>query len=249
MSRFEGPRSSQCPWTGCVTAAPSRPGSASSAVRLSMLLVDPPFLRDLPWREPGERSGRDIIRDDRTRCNPSVVTDLHRSIERIVDTGPDVAPDPGLRLRFTGFVLEVRGDIPGGDVRVLADLGVPDVGEVRDLRAGADGRLLHLDEGADLCPLAENRARPDVGEGADLDAGRDPDVAPDDRERMDGDVRLDLDAGLDPRGAGIDDGDAGEHVHLVDPVAEGGRGGCQLDARVDPLHLERIGGKGDGHRN
>src|SRR5271169_6127539 len=170
MSRFDGPRSSQCPWTGCVTAAPSRPGSASSAVRLSMLLVDPPFLRDLPWREPGERPRGHIMRDDRTGCNPGVVADLHRSIERIVDTGPDVAPDPGGRLRLTGLVLEVRRDVPGRHVRVLADLGVPDVGEVRDLRAGADGGLLHLDERPDLRPLAEDRARPDVGERPDLDA-------------------------------------------------------------------------------
>ena len=136
---------------------------------------------------------------------------------------PDVAPDPGLRLRLPRFVLEVRRDVSCRDVRVLADLGVPDVGEVRDLRAGADGRLLHLDEAPDLRPLAEDRAGAHVGERADLDAGGDPHVAPDDRERMDGDVGLDLDACLDPCRARVDDGDAGEHVRVVDPVAERGR--------------------------
>ena len=56
MSRFCGPRSIQCPWVGCVTVVFSSPGSASSAVRLSMLVVDPPFLGFLARREPGKRA-------------------------------------------------------------------------------------------------------------------------------------------------------------------------------------------------
>src|SRR5581483_4651593 len=94
ISRFCGPRSIQCPRTGSLTIAFSRPGSASSvAVRLSMLLVDPPFLRDLSGREPGQRAGGDIIRDDRARRNPHVVAHLHRGIEDSVDAGPDIAAD------------------------------------------------------------------------------------------------------------------------------------------------------------
>src|SRR5947199_10877446 len=117
-------------------------------VRLSMVLVDPAFLGFLACREPGERSGGDIICDDRTRRNPSVVTNADRSIERIVDAGPDVAPDPGRALGLARFVREVRGDVAGGDVRIFADLGVTDVGEVWHLRAGTDARLLQLDERA-----------------------------------------------------------------------------------------------------
>ena len=40
-----------------------------------------------------------------------------------------------------------------------ADRRVPDVGQMRDLRAGADLRVLHLDERADLRPLQQYRAR------------------------------------------------------------------------------------------
>src|SRR5579864_2640299 len=170
MSRFCGPRSSQCPCAGCVTIAFSSPGRASSAVRLSMLVVDPPFLGFLARCEPGERSGRDIIGDDRTRRNPSIVANVHRCIERIVDTGPDVASDAGDPLRLPRNVGEIGSDVARGDVRPLADLRVPDVGEVRDLRAGADLRLLELDEGTDLDAAPEDDARPEIGERPDLDA-------------------------------------------------------------------------------
>src|SRR5712691_7447712 len=148
ISFFCGPRSIQWPGLGSLKTAPSRPGSAMSVgvVRLSMALVDPAFLGFLAWREPGERSGGDIICDDRTRRNPSVVANADRSTERIVDTGPDVASDPGRALRLPRLVGEVGRDVAGRDVRVLADLGVPYIGEVRHLRACADPRLLELHE-------------------------------------------------------------------------------------------------------
>src|SRR5207245_2855349 len=188
MSRFCGPRSIQCPCFGSVIVAPSSPGSVSSAVRLSMLVVDPPFLGFLARGEPGERSRRDIICDDRTRRNPSIVANVHGCIERIVDTGPDVAPDPCPALWLSRLVGKVGRDVAGRDVRVLTDLGVPDVGQMRDLRAGADFRLLDLDEGPDLGALPDSCPRPDVGEGADLHAGGDPDVAPENGEGVNRDV-------------------------------------------------------------
>src|SRR5438046_10193802 len=115
-------------------------------VRLSMVLVDPAFLGFLAWREAGERSRGDIICDDRTRRNPSVVANVDRSIERIVDTGPDVAADPGRALRQARFVGEIGRDVARGDVRILADLRVSEVREVRNLGAGADAGPLQLDE-------------------------------------------------------------------------------------------------------
>src|SRR6478736_3043281 len=129
ISRFCGPRSSQCSAFVSLTTDPSRPGSAISTgvVRLSMLLVDPTFLGFLAWRESGERARRNIIGDHGPRCNPCVVANADRRIERIVDAGPDVAPDSSLGLGSTGFVLEVRGDVSGGDVRILADLGIAEV--------------------------------------------------------------------------------------------------------------------------
>src|SRR5438876_532509 len=150
---------------------PSRPGRASSvAVGLSMLLVDPPFLRRLPRGKPGQRTGRDIIRDDGARCNPSVVANLDRRIEDSVHAGPDVAADPRPRLRLAGLVLEVRRDVPGRHVRAVTDLGVADVRQVRDLRAGSDCCVLDLDERADLRSLADHADRSHIGEGADLGA-------------------------------------------------------------------------------
>ena len=45
---------------------------------------------------------------------------------------------------------------------------------------------------------------------------------------------------LDPRRGRVDDRDAGEHVLLVDAVAEGGGDGGELGARVHAFGLERI---------
>src|SRR5215472_13915995 len=112
MSRFSGPRTMKCCGCGSLTTLPSRPGRASSvAVGLSMLLVDPPFFRRLPRGKPGQRTGRDIIRDDGARCNPTVVSDLDRGIEDSVHTGPDVAADLRPLLRHAGLVLEIRRDV------------------------------------------------------------------------------------------------------------------------------------------
>src|SRR5438552_17535784 len=157
-----------------------------------MVLVDPAFPGFLAWREPRERSGGDIICDDRSRRNPSVVANADRSIERIVDTGPDVAADPGRALGLPLLMREIGGDVAGGDVRILADLGVADVREVRHLRAGADAGLLELDERSGLRAVAEHGARSKIREWADGDAGTDLGV---DRD----DVRADLGAGGDLR--------------------------------------------------
>src|SRR5262249_38645864 len=135
MSRFPGPRAIQGPGRGSAAAAcASRPGSASSVV-VSMLIpvVDPAFLRLLSWCEPRKRAGRNIVRDHRARCKPDVVADLDRCIERIVDPGPDVPADARLRLRLSGLVLEVRGDVPRGDVRPRAAFRVTEIGEVPHL--------------------------------------------------------------------------------------------------------------------
>ena len=66
-----------------------------------------------------------------------------------------------------GLVREVRGHVPGGDVRVLADVGVADVRQVRHLRARADPRLLDLHECARLRSRLENGSGSKVTERAD----------------------------------------------------------------------------------
>src|SRR5262249_34173028 len=110
INRFWGPRSIQWPgagWACSVTA--SRPGSRASSVVAIVsglsTLVDPSFLRLLLRRETGQRAGRDVVRDDRSRPDPSVVTHRNRSSERIVHTGPDVPAD---RRRPLGLLRVVR---------------------------------------------------------------------------------------------------------------------------------------------
>src|SRR4029077_405498 len=107
--------------------------------------VDPPFLRRLSLRKTGQRTGRDIIRDDGPRCNPNVVANLDRSIEDSVHAGPDVAADPGTPFQLVRLLRVVRGDVPGGDVRTLPHLRVADVREVRDLGTGANSGVLDFD--------------------------------------------------------------------------------------------------------
>src|SRR4051794_5614772 len=216
MSRFHGPRSIQCPGRcSAELPVPSSPGRASSVVSVCTLVIDPTLFRRLPRREPRKRAGRDIFRDDRTRCNPCVVADLDGSIERIVDSGPDVAADARDGLRLPRLVLEVGSDVAGGDVRILSDLGVADIGEVRNLGARPDGGLLDLDERPDL------RVATDLGTGSHgcerpkLDARRDCHAAADDGERMDRDVVLDLYVAVDPRRLRVDNRHAREHVRLV----------------------------------
>src|SRR6478735_4591710 len=131
-----------------------------------MLLVDPSFLRRLSLRKTGQRTGRDIIRDDGPRCNPNVVANLDRSIEDSVHAGPDVAADPGAPFQLARLVRVVRGDVPGRNVRALPHFRVADVREVRDLDTGADSGVLDLDEGADLRVFADHAHRSDVGERA-----------------------------------------------------------------------------------
>src|SRR5215203_1970077 len=103
-----------------------------------------------PRSSDGERAGRDILGDDRSRRNPSTLANLDRSNECILDAGPDVARDRRAALRLPGFVRIVHGDVPRGDVRALADLGVADVREVRNLRPRAHARVLDLHERARL---------------------------------------------------------------------------------------------------
>src|SRR6266550_1048837 len=195
ISRFDGPLSIQCSGlTSGFDSATSSPGRrVSSVVALSTEIA---LFRDLLRREPSERFGRDIFCYVCPARNPCVVPDLDRGFEAIVNAGPDVASDLRPALRATALMGKVRGDVAGGDVRVLADLGIADVGEVWDLRPRSDARGLDLDEGADLGALT------------------------DDAVGLDRDVGLDLHLRLDPGRSRIDDRDACEHVRLVDPVAE-----------------------------
>src|SRR5919204_287515 len=134
ISRFCGPRSIQgvLSVSGKTGSTVSSPGIVASAI-LFPLLSDVPFFGDLALTRDREGFRGDIFRDDRSRPNPSIVANLDRRNERIVDAGPDVAADLRAALRLPLLVRIVHGDVSRGDVRVRADLSVADVGLVRHL--------------------------------------------------------------------------------------------------------------------
>src|SRR5215211_3523792 len=265
ISRFCGPRSIQCSrWSstsGSVPGTVSRPGRLASSVVIVGSTVSTggvALLVFLSCPGDGERARRDVFRDDRSRRNPSALANLDRSNERILDAGPDVVSDRRPALRLSGLVREVDSDVARGDVRVLADLRIADVRQMRNLGPRADARVLDLHERARLRVRLEDRAGAKVTERtnedtgadlgvdrdrvrADLGAGRDTRAATEDGERMDRGILLELDRRFDPRCGGIDDRHAGKHVLLVDAVAELCRGGGELDPRVDSLGL--LGGR------
>src|SRR5204862_7222472 len=121
-----------------------------------------------------ERIRRHVVRDHGARAYPSVVTDLDRSNERIVDTGPDVPADLRAALPRARLVREVGGDVSGSHVRVLADVGVPDVGQVRHLCPLPDPGVLDLHECPRLRSGFQDGAGAKVTEWADGRIGADP---------------------------------------------------------------------------
>src|SRR3954469_9491690 len=237
ISRFCGPRSIQGlrSATGSTGSMVSRPGSVASAILLSPS-PDVAFLVLLPRARDRERLRRDIVGDDRSRRDPSIVANLDRRNEGIVDPGPDVAADfrPAFRPAF--LVRIVHSAVSRRAIRVRAALCVSDVRLVGHLRALAEVRVLDLHERACFGAGRQHGSRAKVTEwpdqrigadlgidhdrvGADFSACCDLRRAPQHRERLDGRVRLELDGRVDPGRLGVDDGRAGEHVRLVDPVA------------------------------
>ena len=57
--------------------------------------------------------------------------------------------------------------VPGADIDVCPDAGIAKIGQVADLRAGAEYRVLDLDEVADFGLRSDIRAGPETGEGPD----------------------------------------------------------------------------------
>src|SRR5262245_7756343 len=136
ISRFCGPRSIQWPGCGCVTTSGvSSPGRVSSGVALTGCI---PLLVLLARPGNPQCVRGDVLRYHRSGCDPCSVPDLDRRHEAIVDTGPDVAADLRLALWLPRLVRKVRRDRACGDVRVGADLGVADVGEVGHFAPVAD---------------------------------------------------------------------------------------------------------------
>src|SRR4051812_6338042 len=71
----------------------------------------------------------DVLRDDAAGSGVRPVADLDGRDERRVHTGSPIGPDLGPMLLAP---VVVGGDVARADVRVLADVGVTDVRQVRD---------------------------------------------------------------------------------------------------------------------
>src|SRR5262249_1090746 len=154
-------------------SASSSPGSTRSLVPLPSGIA---LLVLLALAGHGERIRGHVPGDRRSCGDPCSVSHFDWRDEGIVDPGPDVPADLRLPLRNAWPVSEVRGDRAGADVRVLADLGVPDVGQVRHLRPWPDCGVLDLHERTRLRIGVEDRSGAKVTERPHRRAGPDPGI-------------------------------------------------------------------------
>ncbi|OEI69381.1 hypothetical protein Cus16_1225 [Curtobacterium sp. ER1/6] len=224
LTRSGSSRSTRPPSDLFAVRVPSRLGRR----RTGSVFLDPSVGVALRGVADRQRPGRYVLADGRTRAGVRPVPNPNRGDEHVVRAGADVRPDLGPVLVHA---VVVRGDRVRADVGLLADLGVADVRQVRDLAAASDDRVLRLDEGADLAPLAEDRARTQVGEGADGGA-----VADDREGRVDPvHHRAGTDLGVAERGVRPDHRAGGDRrrAHELRPGQDLGVG-LDRDVEVDP---------------
>src|SRR6185437_15122282 len=93
--------------------------------------------------------------------------DAHRRHQRGV--GADEHPLADLGAEFLEPVI-VAGDGARADVAAGADRAVAEICQVVGLDAGAEPRVLHLDEIAEMDAIAQFRAGAQAGEGTDAGA-------------------------------------------------------------------------------
>ena len=112
----------------------------------------------------GERVGRNVLGDCRSRAHIRAATDADRRDELRIRANEHAVFQHGLVLVDA---VVVAGDRAGADVDVRANIGIADVRQVRGLRAFAEDGLFRLDEIADLHVSSEfgagtqMRVRPD----------------------------------------------------------------------------------------
>src|SRR5258705_1426707 len=114
--------------------------------------------------------GFDVLGDHRPGADNRALADRHRGNQR------GVRADERARADHRAVLAEsvvIAGDRAGPDVGPRPDFRVADVGQVIDLGAFADLRLLQFDEVADLAALAEFGARSNPRERADARLGAD----------------------------------------------------------------------------
>ena len=96
--------------------------------------------------------------------------------------------------------------------------------------------------------LDADRAVDQRGQRADHGVGADGGLAAQAGAGLDAGVGVDLDGGVDPGRAGVDDGDAGEHVGLEQAVAGLGLDRGEVDAVVDAHRHREVVGEMGGDR-
>ena len=116
--------------------SPRRRGPGSDELsRPAAGLHTPPCSPGAPARPRARPAGTSLVITDPAAIHAPSPTSTGAT-KPLWIAGPDVAADRRAALRPAGLVREVGGDRAGADVRVLADLGVADVREVRHLRRG-----------------------------------------------------------------------------------------------------------------
>src|ERR687891_2780923 len=126
-------------------ASPSLPGFLLAAAPAAP--GRPALDRPLVGAFDGEGVGRDVLGDRGTGGGLGPLPDRHGGYQHGIGSDEGVVADGGAVL-VGPVVVDEHG--AGPDVDPGADVGVPDVAEMRDLGPRADRRLLDLDEGADL---------------------------------------------------------------------------------------------------
>src|SRR5690606_23439032 len=91
--------------------------------------------------------GLNVLRHHAAGGDHGAVTDLHRRHQGRIRADEGAGADIGVILAET---VVVAGDRAGADIGFGTDAGIADIGQVIDLGAGLDARLLHLDEIADM---------------------------------------------------------------------------------------------------
>src|SRR5574340_1137631 len=119
-----------------------------------LLPLDPALFVHLPPAGDGERSGRDILDDRRSRANIGALSDANRRDELRIAANEGAVLDHRLVLLLAVVVARDRAR---ADVHALADDRVAEIREVVRLRSPAERGLLQLDEVPDVRVLHDLR--------------------------------------------------------------------------------------------
>src|SRR5512133_581357 len=136
---------------------------------LLFFLQTPAELVDL--RNPGnsQRISRHIDRHRRTGRNQRITPHRNRRHQLHITADKDIVTNDRTVLIDTVIV---AGDGPAADVDIAADLGVPQIGQVRGLRSRTHGDFFGFDKVADLDLIVQDGTRPQMGHGTDTDPDR-----------------------------------------------------------------------------